>query len=109
MEWHLTFVKCWLWLQQNVNVFPLASRVIHGVVTLGNLISQMVSSKVLPTDPAEKALNRKFRKVKLNMTLGQLSRILEKEHFVLAVQSQIVGKCKLIMVINLYSSRFIVV
>jgi cystathionine beta-synthase len=62
------------------------------MVTLGNLITQMVNSKVLPTDPVEKALYRQFRKIKLSATLGQLSRILERDEFVVVVQLQRVGK-----------------
>jgi hypothetical protein len=81
-------------------LFPLAFRILQGMVTLGNLISQMVNSKVLPTDPVEKALCRQFRKIKLNATLGQLSRILEKDKFVVVVESRRVGKCKLMMTIS---------
>lgn len=59
---------------------------LRGMVRLGNLISQMVSSKVLPTDPVEKALYRQFRKIKSSATLGQLSRILERDQFVVVVE-----------------------
>jgi hypothetical protein len=94
--------------KRNVIVFPLAFRAFQGMVTLGNLITQMANSKVLPTDPVEKALYRQFRKIKSSATLGQVSRILERDQFVVVVQLRRVGKCK-VMVINLYLSRFIVV
>ncbi|XP_021940064.1 cystathionine beta-synthase isoform X2 [Zootermopsis nevadensis] len=63
--------------------------VVQGTVTLGNLVTRMVNSKVLPTDAVEKVLYRQFRKIKLDATLGRLSRILEKDHFVLVVHPQI--------------------
>ncbi|PNF22395.1 Cystathionine beta-synthase [Cryptotermes secundus] len=65
--------------------------IFQGMVTLGNLISQMVNSKIMPTDPVEKALYQQFRKIKLNATLGQLSRILEKDQFVVVVEPRKVG------------------
>jgi len=57
-------------------------------------MSRMVNSKALPTDAVEKTLYRQFRKIKLDTTLGRLSRILEKDHFVLVVHSQRLCKCK---------------
>lgn len=40
----------------------------------------------MPTDPVEKALYRQFRKIKSSATLGQLSRILERDQFVVVVE-----------------------
>jgi hypothetical protein len=87
------FIKHWLRLQENINIFFLVFRVVEGMVTLGNLVSQMVNSKVLPTDAVEKVLYRQFRKIKLDTTLGRLARILEKDHFVLVVHPQRFCKC----------------
>lgn len=62
--------------------------VVQGMVTLANLMSRLVINRALPTDKVEKVLYRQFRKIKLDTTLGRLSRILEKDHFVLVVHSQ---------------------
>ncbi|XP_066997097.1 cystathionine beta-synthase-like protein isoform X2 [Anabrus simplex] len=61
---------------------------VQGMVTLGNLMSRMVNCRALPTDPVEQVLYRQFRKINLDTTLGRLSRILDKDHFVLVVHSQ---------------------
>jgi hypothetical protein len=105
MELPLTFFRYWLWLQVILNMFLLASRALQGMVTLNNLISQMVNSKVMPSDPVTKALYRRFRKIKLNAKLGQLSRFLEKDNFVVVVQPKRVIKCKLIIIINFYLTK----
>nr|CAD7405711.1 unnamed protein product [Timema cristinae] len=65
-----------------------------GMVTMGNLMSRLINTKALPTDCVEKVLYRQFRKIKLDTNLGRLSRILDKDHFVLVVHSQ--RLCKLI-------------
>ncbi|KAJ4446896.1 hypothetical protein ANN_13597 [Periplaneta americana] len=67
--------------------------VVQGMVTLASLMSRLVNNRALPTDEVEKVLYRQFRKIKLDTTLGRLSRILEKDHFVLVVHSQ--RLCKL--------------
>nr|CAD7422047.1 unnamed protein product [Timema poppensis] len=58
------------------------------MVTMGNLMSRLINTKALPTDCVEKVLYRQFRKIKLDTNLGRLSRILDKDHFVLVVHSQ---------------------
>lgn len=62
--------------------------VVQGMVTLGNLMTRLVNNRVQPTDAVDKVLYRQFRKIKLDTTLGRLSRILAKDHFVLVVHSQ---------------------
>ncbi|KAJ9574722.1 hypothetical protein L9F63_008092, partial [Diploptera punctata] len=62
--------------------------VVQGMVTLGNLMTRLVNNKVQPTDSVNKILYRQFRKIKLDTTLGRLSRILAKDHFVLVVHPQ---------------------
>lgn len=59
-----------------------------GMVTLGNLTSQILSGRVQPTDPISKVLYRQFHKVPLATKLGALSKIFDKDHFALVVTSQ---------------------
>ncbi|XP_049951948.1 cystathionine beta-synthase isoform X1 [Schistocerca serialis cubense] len=61
---------------------------VQGMVTMGNLMSRLVNSRALPTDPVEKVLYRQFRKITLDTSLGKLSRLLERDHFVLVTHSQ---------------------
>jgi len=61
---------------------------IFGVVTLGSLMSRLLSKKLQPTSPIQKGLYSQFRKISLDDTLGKLSRILERDHFSLVVHSQ---------------------
>lgn len=65
-----------------------------GMITLGSLMSKLVSGKVKPTSIVAEALYSRFHKVQLDETLGNLSRILEKDHFVLIVHEQkLYGLC----------------
>lgn len=59
-----------------------------GMVTLGNLTSQIVSGRVKPTDSIKKVLYRQFHKIPLNTKLGALPKIFEHDHFALVVTSQ---------------------
>lgn len=59
-----------------------------GMATMTNLMTMLVNSKVQPNDPISKAIARQFRKVTPDSTLGLVSRILEKDSFVLVVQDQ---------------------
>jgi len=61
---------------------------IEGMVTLGNLTSQIVSGRVEPNDPISKVLYRQFIQIPLNTTLGALSRVFDKDHFALVVTRQ---------------------
>ncbi|XP_071539029.1 cystathionine beta-synthase isoform X3 [Panulirus ornatus] len=61
---------------------------IQGVVTLGSLMAKMVSSKVEGSSPVQQSLYSQFRKIKLDTTLGKLSRILDRDHFALVVHTQ---------------------
>lgn len=61
---------------------------IMGVVTEGNLMSQILSGRVQPDDPLSTVLYRKFKQVSLVTTLGELSRILENYPFALVVTTQ---------------------
>ncbi|XP_071806238.1 cystathionine beta-synthase-like [Asterias amurensis] len=64
------------------------SGVVEGVVTLGSLMSHMLAGRVKPSTLVEGVLYKQFQKVTLDNTLGQLSRILDHDHFVLITHSQ---------------------
>lgn len=61
---------------------------ILGMVTEGNLMAQMIRKNVKGTDSVEKAIYKQFRTVELTDTIGKVSRILDKDHFVLVVSHQ---------------------
>ncbi|KAM7380395.1 hypothetical protein PAMP_003697 [Pampus punctatissimus] len=58
---------------------------IQGIVTLGTIMSSMLSGKVKPTDAVSKVLCKNFKQVHLTDHLGKLSRIFETNHFALVV------------------------
>jgi len=62
---------------------------ILGMVTLGSLLTHILHKKLEPTAKVESALYRQFRKVKLDMKLGQLTYILNTDHYALVVHKQI--------------------
>ncbi|XP_071453662.1 cystathionine beta-synthase-like protein isoform X2 [Hetaerina americana] len=76
--------------KENYDQLPVVdeSGAVQGMVTMGNLMSLMVHSRVKPSDVVKNVLYRQFRKVTMDMTLGRLSRILERDHYVLVVHSQ---------------------
>ncbi|XP_038065852.1 cystathionine beta-synthase-like protein [Patiria miniata] len=59
-----------------------------GVVTLGSLMSSMVAGRINSATLVQEVLYKTFKKVTLDLTLGQLSRILDLDHFVLVTQKQ---------------------
>ncbi|XP_050722691.1 cystathionine beta-synthase-like protein isoform X2 [Eriocheir sinensis] len=61
---------------------------IRGVVTLGSLMAKILSAKVEGSSPVQQSLYSQFRKIKLETTLGKLSRILDRDHFALVVHTQ---------------------
>ncbi|XP_025102106.1 cystathionine beta-synthase-like [Pomacea canaliculata] len=61
---------------------------ILGMVTVGNILAQMVKNKVRPSDPVSKIMYKQFKKVRMDTALGQLSRMLDTDHFVLVVHDQ---------------------
>lgn len=67
-------------------------RMIQGVVTLGSLMAKMVAGKIEGSSPVQQTLYSKFRKIKLDTTLGKLSRILDRDHFALVVHTQRICK-----------------
>jgi predicted transcriptional regulator len=77
----------------------LVSRFVEGVVTLANVVSQMVNNKAVPTDKVEKVMLRHFQKVNLDTTLGRLARIFEKESYAVVVTTEKHLECKLYITI----------
>jgi len=73
----------------------LVCRFVEGVVTLANVVSQIVNNKAVPTDKVEKVMLRYFRKVNLDTTLGRLARIFEKESYAVVVTTERHLECKL--------------
>ena len=72
----------------------LVSRFVEGVVTLANMVSQIVNNKAVPTDKVEKVMLRHFPKVNLDTTLGRLARIFEKESYAVVVAKEKHLECK---------------
>jgi cystathionine beta-synthase len=60
---------------------------IIGTVTEGNLIAKLRSGQVKADDPVTNALYKDFKKVDPTYPLGHLSRIFDRESFVLVVAS----------------------
>ena len=67
-------------------------RTIKGMVTLGSLMSRLVSKKAEAKTPVQDVLYNQFKRVTLNTPLGKVSRILERDHFVLVVHNQRICK-----------------
>ncbi|XP_045909485.1 cystathionine beta-synthase b [Micropterus dolomieu] len=61
------------------------SGVILGMVTLGTILSSVSAGKVKPSDAVIKVLCKHFNQVHLTDNLGNLSRVLETDHFALVV------------------------
>lgn len=58
------------------------------MVTEANLLSKVVKNKVAKTDSVAKAMYGQFRQVSTDATIGEVSRILDKDHFLLVTNSQ---------------------
>ena len=58
------------------------------MVTVALLMNLLVKGKLKFTDPVGKAVYTRFKKVSIDSTLGQLSRMLDTDHFVLVVHQQ---------------------
>uniref|UniRef100_A0A3Q2PU31 Cystathionine beta-synthase n=1 Tax=Fundulus heteroclitus TaxID=8078 RepID=A0A3Q2PU31_FUNHE len=63
--------------------------VILGMVTLGNMLSSILAGKIKLSDPVSKVLYKQFKQIRLTDNLGNLSHILEFDHFALVVHEQI--------------------
>jgi cystathionine beta-synthase len=65
-----------------------ADGTILGMVTEGNLMSLVLKKKVDKSDPVSKALYKTFQKVPTTATLGLVSRLLDRQPYVLVVSEQ---------------------
>lgn len=61
---------------------------IEGMVTVGNMMAQVVRAKVQKSDPVSKVMYKQFKQVQMDTSLGQLSRMLDTDHYVLVVHGQ---------------------
>lgn len=59
-----------------------------GVATISFLMNKLLDSSLNPSDPIEKALFKKFVRVGTDITAGRLSRILEKEAYVVVADKE---------------------
>jgi len=73
------------------------------MITLGSLLTHLLHKKLEASEKVESALFSQFKKVRLDMTLGQLTYILNIHHFALVIHSQI--ECKLVCAIYITSSH----
>lgn len=61
---------------------------ILGMVTEGNLMSQLMRKKIKKTDPVSKCLFKQFKQVETTTPLSVVSRYLDKDHYVLVISRQ---------------------
>jgi len=61
---------------------------ICGMLTEGNLTAQIVHKRIAATDPVGKVVYKNFKQVGSSTTLGQLSRIFDREPYALVVTAQ---------------------
>ncbi|XP_058834881.1 cystathionine beta-synthase-like [Topomyia yanbarensis] len=76
--------------RDDVNQLPVIDRegTIKGMVYLPNLMSKLLNRLASPSDPVSKAIFKQFVKVDRSDSLGHVSRILEKDPFVLVIQKE---------------------
>ncbi|CAG9818541.1 unnamed protein product [Phaedon cochleariae] len=65
-----------------------------GVVTIQNLTNKLISGEVKPSDGAGNCIDRVYPKAVTSANLGLISRILEKDPYVLVIESNGVGAAK---------------
>jgi cystathionine beta-synthase len=61
---------------------------IMGMVTEGNLMTNLLHRRVSKSDSVQKVLYKTFKQVPVTATLGQVSRMLDKEPYILVVTEQ---------------------
>jgi len=61
---------------------------IKGVVTLGSLMTRILSKKAEPKTQVHQVLYGQFKSVQLDTTLSKVSRILERDHYVMVTHNQ---------------------
>lgn len=67
---------------------------LKGMVYLSNLIGKLLNGMVKPTDPVSRAIFKQFVKVNRECCVGKAARILEKDPFVLIVDSEKIRKLR---------------
>ncbi|WAR06099.1 CBS-like protein [Mya arenaria] len=80
--------------QEGFDQVPVVDKdgVVLGMITVGNMMSQVVRAKVMKSDPVTMAMYKQFKQVQMDTSLGQLSRMLDTDHYVLVVHGQ--KQCK---------------
>ena len=61
---------------------------VEGMATIGQMMSAVTKNKVKLADPVYKILYRQFKQISMDTTLGQLSRMLDTDHYVLVLHDQ---------------------
>jgi len=67
-----------------------------GVITSQILLTRLSNKKVVGSDPISKIMTRDFRNMSSTMPLSELSRVLERQNFVLVDGSSIVSSYDLL-------------
>lgn len=58
------------------------------MVTLNEILSDLISGKLQRSDCVEQIMKKEFRKIDLRTTLGIISRILEKENYAVVLDEE---------------------
>ena len=58
------------------------------MATVGHMMSQVMKGKVTASNPVSDVIYKQFKQVTVDTTLGQLSRMLDTDHYVLVVHDQ---------------------
>uniref|UniRef100_A0A0B7B823 Cystathionine beta-synthase n=1 Tax=Arion vulgaris TaxID=1028688 RepID=A0A0B7B823_9EUPU len=61
---------------------------ILGMVTVGNMMAKIIKKKVRRSDQVSTVMYKQFKQIRMDTSLGQLSRMLDTDHFVLVVHNQ---------------------
>lgn len=61
---------------------------VQGMATVGHMMSQVMKGKVTGTDSVSNVIYKQFKQITVETTLGQLSRMLDTDHYVLVVHDQ---------------------
>jgi cystathionine beta-synthase len=81
---------------KNVEYIPIIDddKKLKGIATTNHLLNKVLDLSLNLSDPIEKALFKKFIKIDYDATVGKLSRILEKESFVVVADNVAVENAK---------------
>lgn len=62
---------------------------LKGVITRAHTLNRLVNDKIPLTDQIVKCIYKQFRKVKMDVNLGRVSRILEREPFIIVYEQEL--------------------